>query len=55
MWNTNPNIRGTYSYHSIDSDKLNAKNEDLEEPIMKNNKPVSTCKYTSQVSSIISN
>ncbi|KAF7997867.1 hypothetical protein HCN44_009265 [Aphidius gifuensis] len=40
MWNTNPNIRGTYSYHSIESDKLNAKNEDLEEPIMKNNKPI---------------
>lgn len=40
MWNTNPHIRGTYSYHSTDSDKFNAKNEDLEEPIMKNNKPI---------------
>ncbi|XP_057324213.1 spermine oxidase-like [Microplitis mediator] len=40
MWNTNDNFRGTYSWRSVNSDLKNARNEDLAEPIMRNDKPV---------------
>lgn len=32
-WLSNPNFLGTYSYHSLESVALKAKNEDLAEPI----------------------
>ncbi|KAK2585864.1 hypothetical protein KPH14_010458 [Odynerus spinipes] len=39
-WTQNKHFRGTYSFRSVDSEKVNASAEILSEPIMKNQTPV---------------
>lgn len=40
-WHQNKHFRGTYSYQSIDSIRMNSTAKELSEPIMKMGKPVS--------------
>ncbi|XP_035737167.1 spermine oxidase-like isoform X1 [Vespa mandarinia] len=39
-WTQNKHFRGTYSFHSIESDKVHASAEGLSEPIIKNQIPI---------------